>query len=175
MEPANKRGIGGVIHRVRVILVRHVVNHSRLVQHSNHLGGGGNGNPEYRFRQTAVAGEPSNLRTDSTPVDGACSGAAEERQARGRDDRDTFFGLAREFGITAELALDTREQILVGQPRQAHRARINEDHLVPRAGKLAHQVGFGVRVVIPPVFTAKADYRTIKQHAENVRQFTLGS
>ena len=53
------------------------------------------------------------------------------------------------------------QEILVGQAGQAHRDRVNKDHLVTRACKLAHQVGLGMRVVIPPVFTAKADYRTI--------------
>ena len=48
---------------------------------------------------------------------------------------------------------------------QAHRDRIDEDDLVSGARKLAHQVSFGVRVVIPPVFATKTNDRTVQQHA----------
>ena len=85
-------------------------------------------------------------------------GSAEERQTRGRHDRNAFTCLASELRVTAELALDTRQQILVAQRRQAHRDRVDEDDFVSGAREQAHEVGFRVRVVIPPVFTAKADY-----------------
>ena len=47
---------------------------------------------------------------------------------------------------------------------QAHRDRVDEDDFVAGARELAHQMGLGVRMVIPPVFAAKADYRSITQH-----------
>ena len=53
----------------------------------------------------------------------------------------------------------------MAQRRQAHRDRVNEDNLVARARELAHQVGLGVWMVIPPVFTAKANYRLVTQHS----------
>src|SRR5690348_984242 len=52
----------------------------------------------------------------------------------------------------------------MGQPGQAHRDRVNKDHLIAGARELAHQVSLGMRVVIPPIFTTKADYRSIPQH-----------
>ena len=51
----------------------------------------------------------------------------------------------------------------MAQVRQAHRNRVDEDNFVSRARELPHEVGLGMRVVIPPVFAAKADYRTIAQ------------
>src|SRR5262249_46893045 len=78
--------------------------------------------------------------------------------------RDTFIGLASEFRITAELAFDARQEIFVSQSGQAHRDRVNEDDFVAGARELAHEMGFGMRVVIPPIFTAKADYRAIPEH-----------
>jgi hypothetical protein len=44
---------------------------------------------------------------------------------------------------------------------------VDEDHLVSGTRELAHQVRFGVRVVIPPVFATKTDNRTVLQHEKN--------
>ena len=51
----------------------------------------------------------------------------------------------------------------MAQARQAHRNRVDEDDFVSRTRELAHEVGLGMRVVIPPVLAAKANDRTIGQ------------
>ena len=77
---------------------------------------------------------------------------------------------ARQLRVTLQLALQARQQVLVPERRQPHRDRVDEDDFVAGARELAHQVGLGVWMVIPPVFTAKADYRAIEQH--DFRDFT---
>ena len=54
----------------------------------------------------------------------------------------------------------------MSKARQSHRNRIDKDDFVARYGKLPHEVSFRVGMVIPPVFSPKADYRTVAQHLD---------
>src|SRR3954451_18195824 len=134
-----------------------MIDHRRLVQRADHVGGSGNRDPEYGFSESTRARETFDLRRNQAAIERTRRGRAEERQTRGRHNRDALTRLASKFRVTAELALDARQQIFMAQRRQAHRDRVDEDYFVPRARKLTHEVGFRVWMVIPPVFTTKAD------------------
>src|SRR5215217_261067 len=109
-----------MIHRVRIILVRYLVDHCRFIQRADHVGSSRDGNPEYRLRESAAPGETFDLSSDQTAIDRARRGSTEERQTCGRDDGDAFHRLASELGVTSELALDARQKIFVAQARKAH-------------------------------------------------------
>jgi hypothetical protein len=112
---------------------------------------------------SATPREALDLAAKQATIDRTCR-RTKKRQARRRDNRDSVVSLASQLRITPELAFYSWQQVFVDQPGQTHRDRINKDHLVSRTCKLAHEVSLGVRMVIPPIFTAKADYRAIDQH-----------
>jgi hypothetical protein len=64
---------------------------------------------------------------------------------------------------------DEEKDVLVSQRRQTHRDRVNEDDLVSRTGESPHEVVLRMRVMVPPVLAAEADYRAISQHVCELR------
>jgi len=136
----------------------------RFVQMAHDFDGGRNSNPQNWIRQPPPARQSSNLGGQQTPVRGGCNRAAKERHNGRRNYGDSFVSRARELGVALQLSLNARQQIFVSNRSQSHRNRIDEDHTISRAGEAAHQVGFRVWMVIPPILAAKTNDRLILQH-----------
>ena len=82
--------VGRVVHQVRVILVRHLINDQPFIKLADQVRGRGNCNPKNWSRETAAARESADLHGQQFTVQGARGSRAEEGNDRRRNHGYSF-------------------------------------------------------------------------------------
>src|SRR6266511_6259895 len=102
-----------MVHQVRIILVRYLIDHELLVKLANHVRRRGNCNPKNWSRETAPPRKPSKLHSELFAVYGARGTAAKERNDSRRNNSNSLGRSSRQPCIRTKLAKNARQQVFV--------------------------------------------------------------
>src|SRR5215831_2383425 len=147
-----------MVHLIGFILVGNLVNQELLAKVSYKIAGSGYCDPENRIGEVERDHKEFYLPNEHQAVERADEAAGVERYDKWRDHEEALFGPAHQFGITAKLALYFAEQVRTIERREPHGNGVHKHHAVAGPREPDHQVVLGMRMMVPPVFTRKADY-----------------